>query len=293
MKASGRSEASSGEQPDTPRSLRSDPLGRTSDEIIEPTKGQIEALLTKLREHEEIVDVDSTRATRGSGSVTINSAPSPTPSSGHSFEMIGSTPSSSDKANLTPLKIRINELEMESRNPRDTMISALKGFDEGADLGRVGEIRSRVAPEILTRLYRGGKKAQAELREWLRSKELESCNAAEVLVLGMVLDRMLETDPPATVINSRAAELVCLRIYSVMKAFDKVQRKDDWLRPKNQTGTKWRSKVDWVLAEQYFRLDRSENDIDAADDEVTEKLKRKALFQKHLGSVSESAAKDE
>jgi hypothetical protein len=48
-----------------------------------------------------------------------------------------------------------------------------------------------------------------------------------------------------------------------------------------------------MLAEQYFRVDRSENDIDAADDEVTEKLKKKALFQKHLGSVSGSAAADE
>ena len=64
---------------------------------------------------------------------------------------------------------------MESRNPRETMIQALKGFNDKADLGRVGEIRTRVAPEVLTRLYRSGRTAQAELREWLRSKELESC----------------------------------------------------------------------------------------------------------------------
>ena len=205
-----------------------------------------------------------------------------------------SSSATSEASSRTPLKIRIDELEMESRNPRETMIQALKGFNDKADLGRVGEIRTRVAPEVLTRLYRSGRAAQVDLREWLRSKELESCNAAaEVTVMGMVLDRMLETDPPGTVINSRAAELICLRIYSLMKAFEKVQRREDWLRPKNQTGAKWRSKVDWVLPEQYFSLDRSENDIDAADDEVTEKLKRKALFQKHLGSVSESAAKDE
>eukprot|EP00959_Pyramimonas_sp_CCMP1952_P132258 2765279-Pyramimonas_sp.AAC.1 len=242
---------------------------------IEPSRDQIEELLAKLREHERVVELDSTRGTRGSASAA-GSAPTAL-----GFELVGA--GAEDSPTRNPLKVRIQELEMESRNPRAVMLSALKAFDGAADLGRVGEIRTRVAPEVLTRLYRGGKKAQAELREWLRSKELEGCSAAaEVLVLGMVIDRMLETDSPAPVINSRAAELVCLRIYSSMKAFDRVQKKDDWLRPKSQAGAKWKSKVDWMLAEQYFSVDRSENDIDAVDDEVTEKLKKKALFQKHL-----------
>eukprot|EP00959_Pyramimonas_sp_CCMP1952_P117994 2467150-Pyramimonas_sp.AAC.1 len=48
---------------------------------IEPSRDQIEELLAKLREHERVVELDSTRGTRGSAS-----AAGP-PSSAHGFEL--------------------------------------------------------------------------------------------------------------------------------------------------------------------------------------------------------------
>ena len=44
--------------------------------------------------------------------------------------------------------------------------------------------------------------------------------------------------------------------------------------------------MNWLLAEQYFKVDEPDTLIEEADDEVTEKLKRKALFQKHLDGAS-------
>eukprot|EP00972_Heterocapsa_arctica_P030501 4490699-Heterocapsa_arctica.AAC.1 len=59
-------------------------------------------------------------------------------------------------------------------------------------------------------------------------------------------------------INSPASEVTCLRIYAVWKAYDAVRGLADWQRPKNQNGSKWKSKVDWMLAEQYFQMSDGE-----------------------------------
>eukprot|EP00959_Pyramimonas_sp_CCMP1952_P214430 4487201-Pyramimonas_sp.AAC.1 len=95
---------------------------------IEPSRDKIEELLAKLREHERVVELDSTRGTRGSPSAGSS------PSSPHGFELVGA--GMEDSPNRNPLKVRIHELEMESRNPREAMLSALKAFDGAADLGR-------------------------------------------------------------------------------------------------------------------------------------------------------------
>ena len=105
-------------------------------------------------------------------------------------------------------------------------------------------------------------------------------------MLALVLDRMMSQGRYDELINSQAAEVTCLRLYSIWKAYERVQCKGDWQRPKAQHGGKWRSKVDWSLAEEYLRLDgdpSSENR--GADDEVLEKLRRRAILNKHLGEV--------
>eukprot|EP00959_Pyramimonas_sp_CCMP1952_P126958 2655258-Pyramimonas_sp.AAC.1 len=71
-----------------------------------------------------------------------------------------------------------------------------------------------------------------------------------------------------------------------MKAFDRALRKENWLRPNSQAGQEWKGKVDWALAEQYFQLDRSEDYVDEADDEVVQKFGWEAFFQKHFPSRS-------
>ena len=141
---------------------------------------------------------------------------------------------------------------------------------------------------MLPRLYRAGRSARQELREWLRSKELEKAGIAqEVMVLAAILDRMLFTGDYESLINSEASELACLRLYSIFKAYEKVQCQADWQRPKSQAGQKWKSKVNWALAEQYFVGDDDQFEVanEAADNEVQEKLKTKALFQQNLSKI--------
>eukprot|EP00972_Heterocapsa_arctica_P110119 16215066-Heterocapsa_arctica.AAC.1 len=68
---------------------------------------------------------------------------------------------------------------------------------------KVGGIKSRVAPVVLARLYKAGRTAKQEIREWLRSKELEKAPIAnEVMVLGMILDRMIMNGQHDMLINS-------------------------------------------------------------------------------------------
>ena len=246
----------------------------------EPTREQIDDLLRRLDEHGRVVELDSSssrQAQHGSS-----------PGSVGSFELVKSHTSSPSKDDTSPVRGKIEEIEARARNPRDLALQALKHYKDISL--RVGNITTRTAPEMLSRLYKSGRTAKAELREWLRSKELEACPAAsEVLVLGMILDRMLENAEVENLVNSRSAELVTLRIYSIMKAYQNVERLGDWKRPAGQSGQKWKSKVNWLLAEQYFKVDEPDTLIEEADDEVTEKLKRKALFQKHLDGAMTSA----
>ena len=57
---------------------------------------------------------------------------------------------------------------------------------------------------------------------------------------------------------------------------------------------KWKSKVDWSLGEEYLRLSSQDTIEDpSADDEVTDKLRKRAQIQKHLTSVRDAAPKDD
>eukprot|EP00959_Pyramimonas_sp_CCMP1952_P219933 4598142-Pyramimonas_sp.AAC.1 len=74
-----------------------------------------------------------------------------------------------------------------------------------------------------------------------------------------------------SLINSQAAELTCLRLYSIFKAYELVEQESDWRRPKSANGGKRKSKVNWAYAEEF--LDQGKQDapgVLAADDEVAE-----------------------
>ena len=59
----------------------------------------------------------------------------------------------------------------------------------------------------------------------------------------------------SSLVNSPASEVTCLRMYSIWKAYENVHGLTDWQRPRNQQGGKWRSKVNWNLAQEYFQVD--------------------------------------
>ena len=126
--------------------------------------------------------------------------------------------------------------------------------------------------------------AKVEVGDWIKSKELFGASvAAEMNVLAQILDRMMLSGQRSSLVNSPASEVTCLRMYSIWKAYENVHCANDWQRPKNQSGGKWRSKVNWALAQEYFTVEDPDAPMDlAADDEVSEKLKRKSFMAKHL-----------
>ena len=101
-------------------------------------------------------------------------------------------------------------------------------------------------------------------------------------MLGMLLDRLVMIQKDVDDVNLPAVEAICRKIYGLIRAFEDVASEEDWKAPQNHNG-KWRSKIKWDLLKEYDvrSLESSEWNIPEADDEVTERIKRKALFAKH------------
>ena len=125
-------------------------------------------------------------------------------------------------------------------------------------------------------------------------RELDSCHAAqEMMLLAMILDRIIRE--PGDIINSEATEILCRRLHGLELAFAKVRKMSDWKQPRGQQGQKWRTKVRWELCDQYDirALDEEELYIPGADEEVKNRLEKKALFNKYLNKATESTAQAE
>ena len=85
-----------------------------------------------------------------------------------------------------------------------------------------------------------------------------------------------------------------MRLYSVLKAYQDVETESDWKRPKNTNGARWKSKVNWSYGEEFLKInDGSHTSVEAADDEVAERLRKRATIAKHLSTVGDKANADE
>ena len=153
-----------------------------------------------------------------------------------------------------------------------------------------------MAPAVLDRLYRAGRTAEVELREWLRSKELQrAVISSEVRMLALVLGRLIAEGAHVQLIKGPAAERTCLRLCAIWKAYEKVKCAHDWQRPTGHPSVSpWGSKVDWGLAEEHFRVDGDWERTDLKTDaEASEKWKTGATFAKHLQNANECSAAGE
>ena len=95
-----------------------------------------------------------------------------------------------------------------------------------------------------------------------------------------------------SIVNMSAVEVLCRRIYGLIKAFEDVVEEADWKMPRNGNAKTWKSKVKWALLKEYDvqSLESSEWGIPEADAEVSERLQRKALFAKHFKKAEEAGA---
>ena len=172
-----------------------------------------------------------------------------------------------------------------------------KRYTEVGNFPIGGDAKVRVAPDLIAKIYKNNRSAVRELEEYVRSRGLEKCHAAaELPTLALILDRLVMHSGSADVVNFPAVEAICRRVYGLMRAFEDVHRESDWQKPQNHQG-KWKSKVKWTLLDEYDvrALDSHDMCIPEADEEVSARLRQKALFSKHLTALEDAngAAKGE
>ena len=109
-------------------------------------------------------------------------------------------------------------------------------------------------------------------------------------MLGLLLDKLIVLGQKVDVVNLPAVEVICRKMYGLVRVFEDVACEADWKAPRDHKG-KWQSKIKWRLLQEYDVrcLESSEWSLPEADAEVSERLKRKALLAKHLSSVPAGA----
>ncbi len=110
-------------------------------------------------------------------------------------------------------------------------------------------------------------------------------------MLGLLLDKLIVLGQNVDVVNLPAVEVICRKMYGLVRVFEDVTCEADWKAPRDHKG-KWQSKIKWQLLQEYDVrcLESSEWSLPEADAEVSERLKRKALLAKHLSGVPAGAA---
>ena len=147
---------------------------------------------------------------------------------------------------------RTQQLEGEAVNPKDAALAHLCRYQdiEGFKIG--GDASVRVAPSMVAKLYKYGRTASRELEEFVRSRGLEKCHAAvELPTLGLILDRLVVDSASAEVISKPAVGVVCRKVYGLIRAFGDVKSENGWKMPKGANAGKWKSKVKWILLQEY------------------------------------------
>ena len=185
-------------------------------------------------------------------------------------------------------------LEKEAANPREQALAHLRKYENMPDMKIGGGATVRVAPPLIAKLYRNGTSAQRELSTFVQSRGLQRCHAAqEMPTLGLILDRLFATENIDS-INLSAVEVLARKIYGLIRCFEEVHEESDWKMPKNAPRG-WRSKAKWGLLEEYDveKLESSEWTIPEADEEVSSRLQRKALFNRHLSASDGPKTADE
>ena len=247
-------------------------------ETEEQIQSGITSLLKRLEEHDDIVKTDA--ATAGS-----SKPPTIVELSG-STAVVPATQSSGVKG-IAQL------IAKETVDTRAAMLEHLEKYADKPGWNLAGT-KERIAPWYLGRRYKTGRSAAVETRQFISERELDNCHAAqEMMLLAMILDRIIRE--PGDIINSEATEILCRRLHGLELAFAKVRKMSDWKQPRGQQGQKWRTKVRWELCDQYDirALDEEELYIPGADEEVKNRLEKKALFNKYLNKATESTAQAE
>ena len=150
--------------------------------------------------------------------------------------------------------------------------------------------QTRIAPQYLAEVYRYPS-AAAYAQQWIQSHELQKNVPAQEMVSLMeaIDDAVIREEHD--VINSLSFEKLVRRAYGLEKAFEDVQREEDWRRP---DGKKlWQSKVKWDLCDRYDLRNANKlgTRIADADEEAKRAMERDAAFHKWYSKAHEAQKK--
>lgn len=143
---------------------------------------------------------------------------------------------------------------------------------------------------MIARIYRSGRSCEQYVRDFVQSKQLEGNHLAnEMLLFCMLIGKSMVDSPPEWV-NYKTTEIAFRRLHGMERAFANVARESDWRAPKG-AGKTWRSKVEYRLLDEIDirSLDEGGTVIEAVDKEVRDRLQTKALLQKALSELGDSA----
>ena len=127
----------------------------------------ITALLARLDGHARLVDVDAGRA-----GDPLTAPVNPVPEVGKVSRIVA-------------------DIEKISHNPRESLVEHLKRYKDKPDW-RLADSKARLDPRVLAHLYKFGRSAKIEVQEYIQKKELETCHAAqELILLAVILDRIV------------------------------------------------------------------------------------------------------
>ena len=183
----------------------------------------------------------------------------------------------------------VNGFEEGLRDYRVCALEKLRAFREDKAWTLAGT-KARCAPEMIAKIYRSGRSCETYVKEFIQQKGLDGHNLAnEMLMLSMLLDKALTESPPEW-INYKTTEMAYRRLHGIERAFAQVTKESDWKAPKG-AGKTWKTKVQYALLDEIDIRVLSEGGtlIESVEKEVRERLQTKALLQKALGKLQESA----
>eukprot|EP00959_Pyramimonas_sp_CCMP1952_P328579 6879129-Pyramimonas_sp.AAC.1 len=95
----------------------------------------------------------------------------------------------------------------------------------------------------------------------------------------MILGRMI-ADQKGDPIDSAACEILCRRMHGLQLACQNVRRQVDWKQPRGQQCSRWKSKDQRQLCDQYDVRALGENELKmpGADEEASLGPEKEALF---------------
>ena len=230
----------------------------------------VDRLMQRLQAHQGLVEVDA------GGKTSAHGAPH--------------APGLSKSGQAPAVDLMVSKLERMAGAPRDQALHHIKAYQEDEAFTVGAGAKFRVAAHMLGMLFKNNRSAQHEMEDFITSRQLTKCNAAqELLLLALIVDRMVR-EPGLPIVNMPAVEVIMRKMYGLIKAFEGVKQESDWKRPQGQQGQKWKSRVRWDLLQEFdvASLAQTEWEIEEADDEISSKLKRRALMAKHLDTLGPS-----